>query len=437
MDTEIIKLTKDNYKDYQLNEVVALSIAESGAMGEPGNFEIVTNKGEVYIANPLYDSISLQAVFEFCPILFHIRIGTMGCISKPNGWQYLYLEFGNHLFINDSIYTQFQIGVKYVESKRPYFLYNEWMGIVQDIVGNKIYSKELDDKLKGVICGQPIGDATSKDLMADEEMAWKYPHDIKDYSDIFQDSHRKRWKVDDKTDDTDMMQCIANDVIKDKGENLTSIAQDFKECAEGEPKDIGENTYKDQYQEIPDDLPFVNVKRTRALLKLALLFAIILIAVGFLFLPFYIMLIIVLVVFAPLLIYGVLLYSDCEDINKFPREKLDASRLVNDAVGFDLGNQFKLYRTAREGYYENLIVIDNNKDFESFKKHLDSIPDIGDKIKDNGLFIRHSYKGIEGNGFYLCDSNQRTHINGFESIEVDYFNQTIKHIFSRNEDYLS
>jgi hypothetical protein len=186
-----------------------------------------------------------------------------------------------------------------------------------------------------------------------------------------------------------------------------------------------------QYQEIPDDIPFVNVWRTRALLKVALLLAIMLIAVGFFFLPFYIMLIIVLVVFAPLILFGWLYYTECEVHNKLPREKLDASRLVNDAVGFDLGNQFKLYRTAREGYYENLIVIDNNKDFESFKKHLDSIPDIGDKIKDNGLFIRHSYKGIEGNGFYLCDSNQRTHINCFESIEVDYFNQTIKYIFSK------
>ena len=246
MGTEIIKLTKDNYKDYQLNEVVALSIAESGAMGEPGNFEIVTNKGEVYIANPLYDDISLQAVFEFCPILFHIRIGTTGCISKPNGWQYLYLGFGNHLFINDSIYTQFQIGLKYVENKRPYYLYNEWMGIVKDIVGNKIYSKVVDDKLKGVIFGQAIGDALglSTEFMTDEDMAWKYPNGVKDFSDIFQDRHRKRWKVGDWTDDTDMMLCIANAVIKDKGVNLTSIAKNFKEWAEGEPMGIGENTYK-------------------------------------------------------------------------------------------------------------------------------------------------------------------------------------------------
>ena len=41
-----------------------------------------------------------------------------------------------------------------------------------------------------------------------------------------------------------MMLCIANAIIKDKGVNLTSIAQNFKDWADGEPMGIGENTYK-------------------------------------------------------------------------------------------------------------------------------------------------------------------------------------------------
>lgn len=105
-----------------------------------------------------------------------------------------------------------------------------------------------------------------------------------------------------------------------------------------------------QYQEIPDDVPFVNVRRTRVILIVALLLAFMLIAFGFHFLPFFVMLIVVLVVIAPLLIYGGLFYITCSDNKKYPREKLDASRLVNDSLGFDLGNHFKLYRTARDGY---------------------------------------------------------------------------------------
>ena len=107
-------------------------------------------------------------------------------------------------------------------------------------------NESVKDKVKGVIYGQAIGEALGlgTEGMTDEDMAWKYPNGISHYSDIFQDRHRKRWKIGDWTDDTDMMLCIANAVIKDKGVNLTSIARNFKEWADGEPMGIGETTYK-------------------------------------------------------------------------------------------------------------------------------------------------------------------------------------------------
>ena len=104
----------------------------------------------------------------------------------------------------------------------------------------------FSDKLKGTVYGQAIGDAlgVGTEGMTDEDMAWKYPNGIKHYSDIFQDRHRKRWKIGDWTDDTDMMLCIATAVIKDKGVNYTTIAHNFKDWADGEPMGIGETTYK-------------------------------------------------------------------------------------------------------------------------------------------------------------------------------------------------
>ena len=106
--------------------------------------------------------------------------------------------------------------------------------------------ERIIDRIKGTIYGQAIGDALGlgTEGMTDEDMAWKYPNGIRHYSEIFQDRHRKRWKIGDWTDDTDMMLCIANAVIKDRGVNLTSIANNFKEWADGEPMGIGENTYK-------------------------------------------------------------------------------------------------------------------------------------------------------------------------------------------------
>ena len=58
------------------------------------------------------------------------------------------------------------------------------------------------DRLKGTIYGQAIGDALGlgTEFMTDEDMAWKYPNGIRHFREIFQDRHRKRWKIGDWTD---------------------------------------------------------------------------------------------------------------------------------------------------------------------------------------------------------------------------------------------
>ncbi len=106
--------------------------------------------------------------------------------------------------------------------------------------------EQLLDKIKGTIYGQAIGDALGlgTEFMDDYDMAWKYPNGLTHYSEIFQDHHRRRWEKGDWTDDTDMMLCIANAIIKDKGVNLSTIAQNFKDWANGVPMGIGANTYK-------------------------------------------------------------------------------------------------------------------------------------------------------------------------------------------------
>ena len=104
----------------------------------------------------------------------------------------------------------------------------------------------LLDKIRGTIYGQAIGDALGlgTEFMDDYDIAWKYPNGLTHYSGIYQDRHRRRWEIGDWTDDTDMMLCIANAIIKDNGVNLTTIAQNFKDWADGVPMGIGANTYK-------------------------------------------------------------------------------------------------------------------------------------------------------------------------------------------------
>lgn len=105
--------------------------------------------------------------------------------------------------------------------------------------------ERLINKIKGTIYGHAIGDALGlgTEGMNHEEIARNYPNGITNYRDIFQDRHRKRWKIGDWTDDTDMMLCIANALIKDKEVNLKSIAQNFKNWAHGKPMGIGNHIY--------------------------------------------------------------------------------------------------------------------------------------------------------------------------------------------------
>lgn len=116
------------------------------------------------------------------------------------------------------------------------------------------------DKIKGTIYGQAIGDALGlgTEFMDDYDMAWKYPNGLTHYSEIYQDRHRRRWEIGDWTDDTDMMLCIANAIITDKDVNLTTIAHNFKDWANGVPMGIGANTYKvlmfGDYVEKPHDV---------------------------------------------------------------------------------------------------------------------------------------------------------------------------------------
>ena len=106
--------------------------------------------------------------------------------------------------------------------------------------------QDVIDRFRGCLYGQVIGDALGlgTEGMTDEDMVWKYPDGIRHYSQILQDTHRKRWAIGDWTDDSDMMLCIANAVIEDKGVDFYNIARHFKDWANGIPMGIGENTYK-------------------------------------------------------------------------------------------------------------------------------------------------------------------------------------------------
>ena len=106
---------------------------------------------------------------------------------------------------------------------------------------------EIKDKIYGTIFGQAIGDALGlgTEFMSKTEVREKYPDGLKEYSQIIRDYHRAKFQPGSWSDDTDMMLCIANAIIEDKGINLHTIARNFKQWVYvPETRGVGQTTLK-------------------------------------------------------------------------------------------------------------------------------------------------------------------------------------------------
>jgi hypothetical protein len=106
---------------------------------------------------------------------------------------------------------------------------------------------ETKDKIYGTIFGQAIGDALGlgTEFMSKTEVREKYPDGLKEYSQIIRDYHRAKFQPGSWSDDTDMMLCITNAIIEDKGINLHTIARNFKQWVYApETRGVGQTTLK-------------------------------------------------------------------------------------------------------------------------------------------------------------------------------------------------
>lgn len=103
----------------------------------------------------------------------------------------------------------------------------------------------IKDKMLGCLYGQAIGDALGLDseFMSKDEVIKNYPDGLKNYDQIIQDAHRRRWAKGAWTDDTDMMLCILNG-FENGAFNLHLVASNFKDWFNGTPMGIGSHTYK-------------------------------------------------------------------------------------------------------------------------------------------------------------------------------------------------
>lgn len=97
--------------------------------------------------------------------------------------------------------------------------------------------EEIKDRIAGCLWGQAIGDALGlgTEFMSRNEVEKSYPDSLTEYNQFGEEFGY--W-----TDDTDMMLCIAESIIKYKDIVPDAVARNFKEWYNSSPIDIGATT---------------------------------------------------------------------------------------------------------------------------------------------------------------------------------------------------
>lgn len=128
-----IELCNADLNNATFKNVMFFSLAEGGAMGEPGAVCFYVKSGESYHFNYVFGDVKIEKVEKLFPFLADCHFGMFGMGSKvPNGWKYVSLGMGNHLIVNDEVYPQFieALGI----DAEPSIAYMKWMDIAEDIL---------------------------------------------------------------------------------------------------------------------------------------------------------------------------------------------------------------------------------------------------------------------------------------------------------------
>ena len=143
MNEEIKKINvvgHDDVLDLIGINVVAIQIAEGGAMGRPGGVFFVTSESNVYFTylrrqlskDEAYREMTGDDIIKIIPEISSFKSGMMGHgVEHPAGWYYEYLGMGNHLLVKSEYEKRFLQEVQIQEDLYPDKIhYNLWLDAI-------------------------------------------------------------------------------------------------------------------------------------------------------------------------------------------------------------------------------------------------------------------------------------------------------------------
>lgn len=131
-----IELNGDNINIIKYNEVVAVTIAEGGAMGETNGFYVILKNTNLYHTNFGQMQISKEKLFETFPLLKTFNCFCGEVVKLDEEWKSFYMGFGNYLIVRKEY---FDIVNKYIKDSLPEnyhegSLYQKWYEIMIKVI---------------------------------------------------------------------------------------------------------------------------------------------------------------------------------------------------------------------------------------------------------------------------------------------------------------
>lgn len=133
---EPIELDKDNIKDIDFDRIIAVMVAEGGAMGEPNALLVVDENMKLYHSNFAFGNFKPEELKEKFPVVAGFDCPSDKINELDLGWKWFYLGAGNALLVRDQYYEHFknrvesELGKDYKKGE----LYQRWYEILQKVV---------------------------------------------------------------------------------------------------------------------------------------------------------------------------------------------------------------------------------------------------------------------------------------------------------------
>lgn len=128
-----IKLTNENIDDIKYEDVIAVTIAEGGAMGEPNSFYVVLHNMKLYYLNFEFTDIDMTKLNIKFPLLSTFKCFSEHVFGIDSGWKWFNMGFGNYLLVRERYYEKIDdyINKNLSEEYEHGELYQKWFEILK------------------------------------------------------------------------------------------------------------------------------------------------------------------------------------------------------------------------------------------------------------------------------------------------------------------